>query len=244
MTAINKAYASGTSFGIDNDHKSGNLTILSQAKSYAFAHYNDSDFTANGANLGIMEMNAKAGGIFEAYLDSTGANIYVKNITISLPYTSTSNAISTQPGGGIKVNGVSGDTNVARATSDTKATGGIKGSGHVYTGNLYILVNGSDSSATAVVDGKKVDVGAVKIGLNYAQANLSMTQNAYIMGDDTEGDETKGEGTVNADGSVQVLSKMNNAASTSKLGSNGGTNAGFVASGNQWADANAGMASS
>ncbi|MBO5502602.1 MAG: hypothetical protein J6A48_11320, partial [Clostridia bacterium] len=62
-------------------------------------------------------------------------------------------------------------------------------------------------------------------------ANLSMSQNAYIMGD----------GTVNTTGSVQVMSKMNNASSTSELGSNGGTNAGFVTSGNQWADANASM---
>ncbi|MDY3859971.1 MAG: hypothetical protein SO014_04955 [Candidatus Limivicinus sp.] len=233
VTAKNSAYASGTNFGSDDDisGKRSKLNILSLANSYALAHYNDSEFDANGADLGVMVMNANASGTFAAYLDSTGADAYLDNISIKLQYTSKSNAISTQPGSGIKVNGVSGETNMAIAASNTNATGGVKGSGNVYTGNLYIQVDGSGSSATADVDGKKVTVSANMIGLNYAQANLSMTQEAYLEGD----------GTITADGDVNVISKMDNAASTSELGSNGGGKISWSSDDNNWADANASM---
>ncbi|MDY6180230.1 MAG: hypothetical protein SPI15_05205 [Candidatus Faecousia sp.] len=227
VTAENSAYVSGTSFGSESD-LSGNLNILSSAKSYALASYTDSSYTANGANLGVMVMNANAKGTFEAWLDSTGANVYVKNISIKLQYQSNSEAKSTQPNGGFSIEGVKVATNKATATSGTKATGYVMGSGNVYIGNLDIQVDGSGSSATADVDGKEVSVSGVNVGLNTAVTNLSVTQNAYL----------EGSGTVNASGYVKVISKLDNASTTSELGSNGGANVSIISGGNQWAYAN------
>lgn len=237
VTAENSAYVSGTAFGSESD-LSGDLNILSSANSYALASYTDSAYTANGANLGVMVMNANAKGTFKAYLDSTGADVYVKNTSIKLQYQSNSEAKSTQPDNGFSLSGIEAAANQAIATSGTTASGGVKGDGNVYTDKLDILVDGSGSSAYADVNGKAVNVSGVTLGVNYAQANLSMVQKAYLEG--------RGTVTIRSSGSdVNVKSLMDNTSSTSELGSNGAekgrVNVSLVNGNAQWADANASM---
>ena len=232
VTAENRAYVMGTDFGTEGS-ASGLLKIRSDAKSVAKAHYNNSAASLNGANLGVMVMNAWAQGVFESYLDSTGAEVYVSDIDVELDYESDSVAKSTQPGGGFSASAVSGNTNQAIATSSTTATGGIRGNGAIHTGTIDVLVEGNGSTANADVDGKKVTLDGVSVGLNYAQSNLNMTQSAYMEGS-----------SIHATGAVTVKSLMNEIGSTSELGSNGGASVSLVSGSTQWSNANASMKNS
>ena len=230
VTSVNDAFVSGTDFGSEND-PSGQLRILSDAISYSKAHYTSSAFQANGANLGVMVMNAKAAGSYDAYLDSSDAEIYVDSIDIDVDLGSESIAKSSQPAGGFSAEAVSGQVNRAVASSTTSASGGIRGSGIIVSGDIDILVDGSNSFANADVDGKEVSISGVSVGVNLAESNLDMSQSAYI----------EGEGTISSSGDVSVVSRMNDGSASTELGSNGGADVSLIAGTAHWADANAKM---
>ena len=143
--AESKAYVKDTYFG-SADKYSGSLVILSQAESYAKAHFSQSMFAASFASVGVMWVKAEAYGRFEAYLDSGDADIYVKDIDINLTYKSTSSAKSTQPGKGITVSGLSGKKNEAWAYSTTVGKAILDGDGNIYAKNFVkVLADGSGS---------------------------------------------------------------------------------------------------
>lgn len=215
--AANQAYVKGSNLG-SAEQRNGNLVIWAEANSYAKAGFINNDLNISGVSLGILNMTAEAKGIFKAYLDSTGAVMYVGDISVNNNYQAVSEAKSTQPGQGVGVNLATGQMNFATANTAADASAYLTGSGTVNAQGISIQAVGSGSKATADIDAAKTTVSGVSIAANQAKASLQVVQNAYISG----------SGLVNASGPVIVLSILEDASAWAEAGANGGTNVNLV----------------
>ena len=116
--ATNLAYVTGTNFGSLAQKKTGKpLYRRLKPTSYAKAGFIDNDVNVSLVGLGILVMTADAKRAFKAWLDSTGSNVYVANLSITNTYKAISEAKSTQPGKGVGVSLVDGDGILAEATT-------------------------------------------------------------------------------------------------------------------------------
>ncbi len=174
--------------------------------------------------VGVMVGYSYAEGTFEALLESSGS-ITARNISVTTEYVSFANSEVAPAAGGVALSLASGMVNVAYAETKSAAIAGLTltGLGTVTAdGDVTVNVTGK-STASAVIKGVEVSIGAVAITINVVNAEVLATQKAYIKGAPLSTGDTPEANTLTAK-SVSVLSTMNNTegcGAVATVGSNG-----------------------
>ena len=164
---------------------------------------------AAGAKIGAAY---NSGDLFYASVKLGKDGLVDGNADVRTTYETSAEADVNPSTGGIAVNLASLDMNMALAHNNSNAGSnfqGVKGTVHV-TGDVNSIVTGS-AVADAKVHTAKIEANALGMGVNYAKADLSSTQAAYL----------RVGGTVNIDGNADVQAVVQKASASSQIGASG-----------------------
>ena len=167
----------------------------------AIADILQEDLKVGYVSFGTAVLYANANGDYRAYVDTTGAVLYVDEVTVSNSYTATAVAKTAQPGKGT-VSGFEANVNTAEAAVGINAMAAIYGNGSITTPGAIVVEATGKATANAEVATPTVSLSSIKIAVNVISATLKAVQKAYV------------EGTAINAASVQVTSTLNNAENT------------------------------
>ena len=145
------------------------------------------------------------------------------NFSISNTYTAYANAVSAQPGKGVRLEAITIEGNVAYAETNVTANSGIHGSGSIDAGSGAVTVTMKGTArAKADIQSQDFSASVVDVAVNIVTAKVSGNQRAKIEGATVEA------GSVTVQSEFNTDSSDDNYAATAKVGSGSGTKMSLV----------------